>query len=543
MLRFAAVIVLAASALAAGAQTRDRVSTLPAAEGAAKEPRYALVMGNSAYNHGPLKNPVNDARAMAKALSAAGFNVRLLEDGSQAAMQRVVRLWGDDLAKGGVGLFYYAGHGMQVKGKNYLVPVNAEIDREDEIEFNALDVNQVLAKMDSAKNALNIVILDACRNNPFARSFRVAATGLAQMDAPTGTFIAFATSPGSTASDGTGQNGVYTAHLLREMKVPGLQIEHMFKQVRNGVMKDTHGQQIPWESSSMRGDFAFMPGTAPGVADAVAEALKRDREEQQKNMERMIAVALAQQRAMLEQQGVKLEPVAAATKPVAASPEPQKAPVVAASSAPAVVASAAPIAHVVPAPGGSRLPQAGDTWTYRLTEPKRTEGPKQRNYVVKVSAASESGILDQYSIQDGPSGEWVHSRGAYLVALGASLVSPYFIAFDDLRPGASLGDIQIADPGCFRNNLCEIRGKVVGREVISLPAGNFETFKVRIEQSWRPWAVGTAGGSYGFGGREMFVWYAPAAKRAVKYSSRQTVGRYGPVDSDFTLELVSYQVK
>src|SRR5204863_4245652 len=113
----------------------------------------------------------------------------------------------------------------------------------DEIEFNTLDVNIVLAKMDSAKNPLNIVILDACRNNPFARSFRSMSRGLAQMDAPTGTFIAFATAPGSTAADGAGQNGVYTEHLLREMQRPGVPIEQMFKSVRNGVMNDTKSQQ------------------------------------------------------------------------------------------------------------------------------------------------------------------------------------------------------------------------------------------------------------------------------------------------------------
>src|SRR5258706_4463503 len=345
MLRFAAWLVLLLLAAPAAAQTKDRptkggaqsrdrtLAVAPAIKSA--ELRHALVIGNSAYLDSPLKNPVNDARAMAKALGAAGFNVQLLEDATHAGMQRAVRLWGNNIAKGGIGLFYYAGHGMQVKGRNYLVPVNAEIDQEDEIEFNTLDVNLVLAKMDSAKNALNIVILDACRNNPFARSFRSMSRGLAQMDAPTGTFIAFATAPGSTASDGSGQNGLYTEYLLKEMQKPGVPIEQMFKQIRISVMKDTKDQQIPWESSSMRGDFSFRPGApvtvavvAPAaaaaseamVATAGSQALKHERELQQQTMEKMITAALEKQRAMLEEQGLKVQQAAPPPKPAGSDP-------------------------------------------------------------------------------------------------------------------------------------------------------------------------------------------------------------------------------
>src|SRR6185295_11482083 len=163
-----------------------------------------------------------------------------------------------------VGLFYYAGHGMQVRGANYLIPVNADIEREDEVQFQAVDANAVLSKMDSAKNALNIMILDACRNNPFARSYRSGAKGLAQMDAPSGTLISFATAPGSVASDGTGKNGLYTEHFLKAMHSPGMPIEQVFKQVRIGVTRATKDQQIPWESSSLKGDFSFVP--APVLA-------------------------------------------------------------------------------------------------------------------------------------------------------------------------------------------------------------------------------------------------------------------------------------
>jgi len=236
----------------------------------AGETRHALVVGNGAYATAPLRNPVNDARGMAQALGEAGFHVTLLENATRPALQRAIRDFGDNIAKGGVGLFYFAGHGLQVRGRNFLVPVNAEIAREDEIEFTSVDVNLVLAKMDSARNPLNIVILDACRNNPFSGGWRSVQSGLAQMDAPTGTFIAFATAPGSVAADGSGEHGVYTKYLLAEIQRPGVPIELMFKQVRNGVMTETRGQQVPWESSSLRGEFAFRPARAKPPAQSVA---------------------------------------------------------------------------------------------------------------------------------------------------------------------------------------------------------------------------------------------------------------------------------
>ena len=241
----------------------ERVQNLaPTQPAPGNERRVALVIGNSAYKSSPLRNPANDARAMARALADVGFAVTVLEDGTRAGMHRAVRLFGDELLRGGAGLFYYAGHGMQVRGRNYLVPVDVEIEREDEVEFQAVDANLVLAKMDSAKNSLNLMILDACRNNPFARSFRSSSQGLAQMDAPSGTLVAFATAPGSVAADGDGENGVYTKHLLKELRQPGVAVEQLFKRVRIGVSIETGDRQIPWESSSLKGDFFFTPEDA-----------------------------------------------------------------------------------------------------------------------------------------------------------------------------------------------------------------------------------------------------------------------------------------
>jgi hypothetical protein len=530
MRRFTLFVLAWAVALGAAAQSRERTLVVAPSQPIAGETRTALVIGNAAYANGPLRNPMNDARAMSKALGSTGFEVILVENATQAGMQRAIRTFGDKIAKGGVGLFYYAGHGIQAKGRNYLIPVNAEIAREDEIEFDSVDVNLVLAKMDSAKNGLNIVILDACRNNPFQRNWRSMTTGLAQMDAPTGTFIAFATAPGSVAADGAGEHGVYTKHLLAEMAQPGMPIEQVFKQVRNGVMAETKGRQIPWESSSLRGEFAFQPGSAPSVTEAIASAVRREREAQQAELQRLQA-ALERQQKQLEAIGLR-PPEPPRPVPATIPPEPVK-PVVTASAAPAAIASSA----------DSRLPQSGDSWTYRLIEPWRLEGPKQRSYTVKVAAASQNTILEQYGIEFEKTGEWAHSAGSYVAGLGRSLFAPYLLAFGDTPVSGSLGRVGIVDPACSLRYNCEASARVVARETVKVPAGTFDAVKVQVEHSWYPVsAAGASGGQY-YGARTLTVWYAPAVKRAIRYSSRQTFGTYSPIEATFDLELVSYQLK
>ncbi len=230
-------------------------TSAPAAPGG--ERRTALVIGNGAYREGALKNPANDARDMAAALRSLGFDVTLLVDAGNMRMQEAVRDFGLKLRQGGVGLFYFAGHGVQVGGENYLVPVDAAITSESDVRFGCLNAGLVLGKMEDAGNALNVVILDACRNNPFARSFRSAEQGLAKMDAPTGSIIAYATAPGSVAADGKGRNGVYTEHLLRNLRTPGLPVTDLFMRVRMGVVTATGKKQVPWEASSLTGYFYF----------------------------------------------------------------------------------------------------------------------------------------------------------------------------------------------------------------------------------------------------------------------------------------------
>jgi Caspase domain len=241
-------------------QTTDRNLVVQVAPvlGTKKDQKLALIFGNGAYKDAPLANPVNDARAIAQTLTTLGFSVILKENADLRTMQAAVRDFGDKLAAGGVGLFYYAGHGMQIKGSNYLIPVGSNIEREDEVAYGAMDAQTVLDKMDSAGNGMNFMILDACRNNPFVRATRNGKAGLSQMDAPVGTLVSFATSPGAVASDGSGTNGLYTTHLLEALRQPGLTAESVFKRVRANVRRDSSGAQVPWEATSLEGDFFFL---------------------------------------------------------------------------------------------------------------------------------------------------------------------------------------------------------------------------------------------------------------------------------------------
>jgi uncharacterized caspase-like protein len=226
---------------------------------AATEQRIALVIGNSAYSFGFLKNPVNDAADMAAMLKKLGFTVTVKKNAKQQDMDESIREFGRQLKRiRGVGLFFYAGHGMQIGGVNYLLPVNAKIEKESDVRFQSINADMVLAEMENAENGLNLVILDACRDNPYSRSFRNAARGLAIVsNAPAGTFISYSTGANQVASDGEGKNSPYTEALLEYMDKPGLSINNVFMNVRSKVKKETG--QIPWELSSLEGDFYFVP--------------------------------------------------------------------------------------------------------------------------------------------------------------------------------------------------------------------------------------------------------------------------------------------
>ena len=229
-------------------------------------PRVALVVGNSSYEFVPtLDNPINDARLMAETLQGLGF--MLVGGGAQlnldkAGFDKAVQDFGTKLQGADVGLFYYAGHGVQVRGANYLVPINANPTREADVDFQMLDASLVLRQMEGSGTRLNLVILDACRNNPFGgRGLRASGGGLAQMQAPEGTLISYATQPGNVAQDGADGNSPYTKALAAAIQTPGLDIFQTFNAVGLQVKRATGGSQQPWVASSpIEGSFTFTPG-------------------------------------------------------------------------------------------------------------------------------------------------------------------------------------------------------------------------------------------------------------------------------------------
>jgi uncharacterized caspase-like protein len=204
---------------------------------------------------------VHDAQDIAQSLKQLGFRVINANDADLKRMKQAIDEFGSQLGEDSVALFYYAGHGMQVKGENYLIPVDADIKSENEVPYNAVNVGEVLAKFEASRAGVGIVILDACRDNPFSRSLRSQQRGLASIDAPRGLLIAYATAPGKTAQDGTERNGLYTSQLLKVLQQPNLKVEDVFKRVRVAVTNASNGEQLPWESSSLVGDFYFSAQT------------------------------------------------------------------------------------------------------------------------------------------------------------------------------------------------------------------------------------------------------------------------------------------
>jgi uncharacterized caspase-like protein len=245
-------------------------------------PKSALVIGNGAYRIAPLRNPVIDARAVAAALADLGFAVDLKTDTSRRELIESLRQFALDADRSAVRVLFYAGHGVQASGRNYLLPIDAEPTSESEIARTGADAAEFIDRLGEVKHGINIVILDACRVNPFTGGvivgpdgrrlkFRgLTPSGLAPLEAPVGTLVAFSTSPGGVALDGPrGEHSIYAKHLLQHLATPGLAIEYLFKRVRIEVAQETGRVQVPWESSSLTADFCFRPARGGGC-DGVA---------------------------------------------------------------------------------------------------------------------------------------------------------------------------------------------------------------------------------------------------------------------------------
>jgi hypothetical protein len=224
-------------------------------EASAAESRSALVIGNSRYAFSALPNPTNDATDVAAALRGAGFDVILKLDADRSAMTDAIRVFGESLKqKNGMGLFFFAGHGVQISGENYLVPVGDSFASEIDLKDRAVKATDIVDAMSAAGNYLNVVILDACRDNGMGGT---ATHGLSRIDSNARLFVSYSTSPGAVAQDGAGRNSPYTKFLTQAIGIPDLTLEQTFKNTLKGVYQETRGRQTPWISSSFFGDFIF----------------------------------------------------------------------------------------------------------------------------------------------------------------------------------------------------------------------------------------------------------------------------------------------
>lgn len=529
----------------------------------AAEQRVALVIGNNAYPAAPLKNPVNDARAMARSLNQMGFEVILRTNLNHKGMVEVLREFGARLREGGVALFYYSGHGMQVKGRNYLIPVDADIRSEDEVPYMSMDMAQVLDKLETARSRANLVILDACRNNPFIRSFRSSRVGLAQMDAPGGTLLAFATAPGSEARDGDEENGVYTKHLLAHMATPMLPVEVMFRRVREGVTAETKNRQIPWESSSLTGDFYFnQAGTAPARTPVAPAATPRPPQPAPATGVDPVTVELAfwnsikdstnpaDFSAYLQQYpagsfaGLARNRIASAAPrgapPATAAPQPAAPPTSASKGI--NVASRAPDAAT--ARSASRAPLIGDSWTYRLVDERHDR--LLATVTHEVAAVTASTVSETITIKE--RARWRSQEDTPLEVhlleqrLAEGVVLQQFAPFLGTHAELAVGGNWTNIPGLSAMSAFDAwqsSARIVAREKITLPAGQFDAYRMEFEARRR---APTAPRDMAVIRIVLTAWYAPEAKRVVKIV-RKTYSQQDRLQDTDRYELLSYNVR
>ena len=588
----AAIVWLGVTSLATAQPTQpDRNLVVQAVQHPAGQvvatQRVALVIGNGSYKDAPLANPVNDSRAVQAALKDSGFTVIYRENIDQRGMLAALREFGDQLRGGSAGLFYYAGHGMQIKGRNYLIPVGSNVEREDEVAYGAVDAQAVLDKMEAAGNATNIMILDACRNNPFIRASRSGAVGLAQMDAPIGTLVAFATSPGNVASDGAGQNGLYTQHLLTAMRQPGVKLEDVFKQVRANVRRDSQNKQVPWESTSLEGDFYFKaPAAAPSSGEALETALWDAVKSSPQAIEVRIYLSrypqgrfVAQAQARLKQ----LEPAATvAAAPVAAAP-PVKASLT--PPAPAVGLTVAPttqqatssktdseqaefdqrtaalLTSLATAPAAKPTPAAalaapprparqvnsagyttGDRWRYQTVDKFKQE--VINNWSRNVEGVNPDGSL---KLNGGFVGWTARGDVGFIKGNNTDYLREYSPPIKIVPTSLVVGHTEPFSHNLVWRNAGGANGveersgtiKVVGREQVKVPAGEFSALKIEMT-GFGNGQNKSSNNAYSVSFKEV-TWYVPELRNFVakEYEQRNR----GQIEFFTRDELTSYSVR
>lgn len=481
-----------------------------------RAPKQALIIGNSKYKQSPLKNPANDAQGIADALKSTGFAVTLGLELTQADMSEAIRSYLATLVKSrAVGLFYFAGHGVQLAWRNYLVPIDAQIDNIEQVRQRAIDVNTLVEGIRKAGNPMNMIVLDACRDNPFGAQAGVEQRGLSQLDAPPGTLLAYATAPGNTAADGEGSNGLYTENLLREIKVPEAKVEDVFKRVRLSVRKSSKGQQVPWESTSLEEDFWFIP---PKVLKKLAdEEAEREFKQELALWERVQNAAepgpledylrrypsgrfaeLAQLRLdqVLARQGeTKVEIVSAPRNPYSKGTE-----------------------------RTDTAYKIGDTWTYRridlLTRLEESEPRWRVTDITETEVIYNDGrrITDLLGNVRRPGGGSIWGPNQTIpveFAVGKRWNSRF--DFITERGKGSVLDLDL---------------RIVDREMIIVPAGTFNAFRIEA----RGWLTGEAHTEWNWK-----RWYAPEQVRQHLAWELFTRNMRGRINNSYRSELVSFQ--
>ena len=465
--------------------------------------RVALIIGNSAYANAPLLNPANDAQAMSDVLRRLGFQVVELRDGSKAQMSGAISKMSDTLkGKQGVGMLYYAGHGLQLDWRNYMVPVDANIKSAADVPRQAIELSSVVDVFNAAGNRMNIVVLDACRDNPFGKDTSTAK-GLAQLDAPPSTFLAYATAPGNVAEDGDEKsgNGLYTQYLLQELKRPTAKIEDVFKRVRLNVRKQSQGRQIPWESTSLEDDFFFNDGVkytikpedlarmAANSNKAANAANEKEQLAKLQELDRLAAVARANdQRLSKEQQKEKAfkesktawDAIKASTQPEDFYSFLQRFPNAGELtemaeyrlnqiSKPKITAAVGKGQDASLGYTGPRF-KVGDRYEFQLTD--SLTGVVKNTYVNRVTSIEGDAVV----FNNG--GLITTALGGYIKNPQGTYDPPVGNAPAELQIGKKWSGRGIQTTSDGRVLELQIDSKVIGRETITVPAGTFQTYVI-----------------------------------------------------------------
>jgi uncharacterized caspase-like protein len=480
-------------------------------------PRLALVIGNSRYQNSPLDNPANDAKAIAGELKASGFEVTLQLDAGRDAMVNAIEAYGNLLAsRKAVGLFYFAGHGAQLAWRNYLIPVDAVIKSMDDVPARAVELNTLLQGLTKAKNPMNVIVLDACRDNPFGKGLPIEQKGLSQFDAPPGSLLAYATSPGNVASDGGGSNGLYTENLLRELKTPEAKIEDVFKRVRLAVRRRSNGEQIPWESTSLEEDFYFHPPKQ--ISKPSDEEATKRFEEQLAIWERIKA---ATEPGPLEDylrrypSGLFSEVAQWRLDQVLARTGERKIQIVSSEQNPFSKGTAIIDTRV----------KVGDRFRYRELELDTRK--ELRQYTLTVTRVTDTTVI--------------FGKGTYTTdLLGNWITFPNGKQWTDAQffvPDYSLGKrwasrhrYHDANAGTAFSTVYEF--KVVARESVTVPAGTFDAFRVE--------GRGLARGESGAVELLMRYWVAPGVRRFLAMDNIHTASRSRRIIQNDRRELMEY---